>query len=141
MAYSVLVERTVKLPPQKVYARLADFGGISKLLPDDIERLTMRNGEGIGSIRVVRLKGTPDDLEERLEALVPNRLMSYSLTKNTVLPLEQYHAVVELAEAAGGGTTIRWGSNWVPKGAPEAEIKPLLSGLYNKIIDSIEKQG
>lgn len=92
-------------------------------------------------MRVVRLKGTPDDLEERLEALVENRLMSYSLTKNTVLPIDHYHAVVELTEAAGGGTTIRWGSNWVAKGAPESEIKPLLSGLYNKIIDSIEKQG
>lgn len=140
MAYSVLVERTVKLPPQKVYARLADFGGIGKLLAEDVDRVTMR-GEGIGSVRVVRLKGAPEDLEERLEALVENRLMSYSLIKNTVLPIEQYHAVVDLTPAAGGGTTIRWGSNWVAKGAPEAEIKPMLSGLYNKIIDSIEKAG
>jgi hypothetical protein len=140
MAYSVLVERTVKLPPQKVYARLADFGGIGKLLAEDVDRVTMR-GEGIGSVRVVRLKGASEDLEERLEALVENRLMSYSLTKNTVLPIEQYHAVVDLTPAAGGGTTIRWGSNWVAKGAPEAEVKPMLSGLYNKIIDSIEKQG
>jgi hypothetical protein len=139
MAYSVLVERTVKLPVHKVYARLADFGGIGKLLPDDFERVTMR-GEGIGSVRVVRLKGTSEDLEERLEALLPNRLMSYSLTRNTVLPIDQYHAVVELSEA-GNGTTIRWGSNWVAKGAPEAEVKPMLSGLYGKIIDQIEKQG
>lgn len=140
MAYSVLVERTIKLPIKRVYARLADFGGIDKLLADDVERISLR-GQGIGSVRVVRLKGTPDDLEERLEALVENRLMSYSLTKNTVLPIDQYHAVVELTEAPGGGTTVRWGSNWVAKGAPESEIKPMLSGLYNKIIDSIEKQG
>ena len=140
MAYSVLVERTIKTPAKRVYARLADFGGIDKLLPDDVERTSLR-GEGIGSVRVIRLKGAPDDLEERLEALLENRLLSYTLTKNNVLPVEQYHAVVELSEAAGGGTTVRWGSNWVAKGAPEAEIKPMLSGLYNKIIDSIEKQG
>lgn len=140
MAYSVLVERTIKTPAKRVYARLADFGGIDKLLPDDIERISLR-GDGIGSVRVIRLKGTPEDLEERLEALVENRLMSYSLTQNNVLPIAQYHAVVELSEAAGGGTTVRWGSNWVAKGAPEAEVKPMLAGLYNKIIDNIEKQG
>lgn len=140
MSYSVLVERTVKLPPKRVYARLADFGGIDKLLPDDVERISLR-GQGIGSVRVIRLKGAPEDIEERLEGLIENRLVSYTLTKNSVLPIEQYHAVVELSEAAGGGTTVRWGSNWVAKGAPEAEVKPLLSGLYNKIIDSIEKQG
>jgi hypothetical protein len=140
MAYSVLVERTIKLPIKRVYARLADFGGIDKLLPEDIDRISLR-GEGIGSVRSIRLKGAPDDVEERLEGLLENRLVSYTLTRNTVLPLEQYHAVVELSEAAGGGTTVRWGSNWIAKGAPEAEVKPLLSGLYNKIIDSIEKQG
>jgi len=140
MAYSVLVERTIKTPAKRVYARLADFGGIDKLLPDDVERISLR-GEGVGSVRVIRLKGAPDDLEERLEALIENRVVSYTLTKNNVLPVEQYHAVVELSDAPGGGTTVRWGSNWVAKGAPEAEIKPMLSGLYNKIIDSIEKQG
>lgn len=140
MAYSVLVERTIKTPVKRVYARLADFGGIDKLLPEDIDRISLR-GDGIGSVRAIRLKGAPDDVEERLEGLLENRLVSYTLTKNNVLPLEQYHAVVELSEAAGGGTTVRWGSNWVAKGAPEAEVKPLLSGLYNKIIDSIEKQG
>ena len=140
MAYSVLVERTIKLPAKRVYARLADFGGIDKLLPEDIESISLR-GEGIGSIRSIRLKGAPENVEERLEGLLENRLVSYTLTKTTVLPIEQYHAVVELSEAAGGGTTVRWGSNWIAKGAPEAEVKPLLSGLYNKIIDSIEKQG
>jgi hypothetical protein len=140
MAYSVLVERTVNLSLKKIYAHLLDFGGIGKLLPEDVDYVKMR-GEGIGGVRVVRLKGTNDDLEERLEATVQDRLLSYSLIKNTILPVDAYHAVVELAEAPGGGCVIRWGSNWIAKGAPEAEIKPMLSGLYNKIIDSMVKAG
>ena len=140
MAYSALVEKTVKLSPKKVWARLVDFGGIGKLLPEDVESVSMR-GEGIGSVRVVRLKGTDSDLEERLEATIDQRLLSYSLTKNAILPLEAYHAVVELAEAPGGGTTIRWGSNWIAKGAPEAEVRPMLEGLYTKLIDGMVKLG
>ncbi len=140
MGYSALVERTVKLSPAKVYAYLLDFGGIGKLLPEDVDSVTMR-GEGIGAVRVVRLKGATDDLEERLEAVLDNRLLSYSLTKNTVLPLELYHAVVDLQEAPGGGCRIRWGSNWVAKGASEAEVRPMLEGLYNKLIDGMVKLG
>lgn len=140
MGYSALVERTVKLSPAKVYAYLADFGGIGKLLPDDVESVKMR-GEGIGAVRVIRLKGAPDDVEERLEALIENRLLSYSLTRNTVLPVELYHAAVDLQEAPGGGCRIRWGSNWVAKGASEAEVRPMLEGLYNKLIDGMVKLG
>ncbi|TDU31459.1 polyketide cyclase/dehydrase/lipid transport protein [Panacagrimonas perspica] len=140
MGYSALVERTIKLSPKRTYSILVDdFGGIGKLLPEDVESVSMR-GSGIGGVRVVRLKGTSSDLEERLEAAFDGRLMSYSLIKNDVLPLTAYHAVVELADAPGGGTTIRWCSNWIAKGAPEAEVKPMLEGLYNKIIDVIAKQ-
>lgn len=140
MGYSVVVERTVKLSPKQVYAHLIDFGGVAKLVPDAVESVKMR-GEGVGGVRVVRLAGTSDDLEERLEAAVPNRLLSYSLIKNTVLPVDAYHAVVELADAPGGGCTIRWGSNWVAKGASEAEIKPMLTDLYNKLIDGMVRLG
>ena len=140
MAYAALVERTVKLSPKKVYAYLIDFGGVGKLLSEDVESVKMR-GEGIGAVRVVRLKGMDSDLEERLEATIDQRLLSYSLTKNAVLPVEAYHAVVELAEAPGGGCSIRWGSNWIAKGAPEAEIRPMLEGLYNKLIDGMVKLG
>lgn len=47
--------------------------------------------------------------------------MSYTLTLNPVLPVESYHAVVELHDAANSACTVRWGSNWIAKGAPEAE--------------------
>ena len=140
MAYSALVERTVKLSPAQVYAYLIDFGGIGKLLPDDVDSVTMR-GEGIGGVRLVRLKGASGDLEERLEATVENRLLSYSLIKNTVLPVDLYHAVVELQDAPGGGCKIRWGSNWVAKGASEAEARPMLEGIYTKLIDAMVKAG
>ena len=80
MGYSVLVERTVKLSPKKVYDHLMDFGGVGKLVPEDVESVKMR-GQGIGGVRVVRLKGMSDDLEERLEAGIENRMMSYSLIK------------------------------------------------------------
>lgn len=140
MGYAAQTAKTLALSRQKVFAHLVDFGGVGKLLPDDVESVQLR-GEGIGSVRSIRLKGADGALEERLEAAVDEHVMSYSLIVNTVLPVENYHAVVVLTDAPGGGCHIQWSSNWVAKGAPEAEVRAMLEGLYGKLIDGIESVG
>ncbi len=136
MAYSVLVERTVAVPRSKVYAALVDFGGLDKFLPDAIESIALE-GSGIGCCRHIVLKGQPGKVVERLEATYDGHLFSYSIVADSPLPLDHYHAVVQLEDAPNGGTYIAYGSNWVAKGAPEAEVKTMLAGLYNAIIDAI----
>ncbi len=136
MAYGALLERTIPLSRKKFFAAVADFGGILKFVPDDAESVVLE-GEGIGAVRVVRLKGVPGELRERLEAVVEERLVSYSIVNDTALPFDRYHAVVEVEDAPGGGCKVRWGSNWIAKGAPEAEVRQMLTDLYNRIIDGI----
>ena len=55
----------------------------------------------------------------------------------TPLPLERYHAVVELDDAPGGGCRVRWGSNWIAKGVPDAQVREMLVGLYGRLIDGL----
>jgi hypothetical protein len=99
MAYGALVERIIPMSRKEFFARLADFGGIGKFMPE-VESVEMR-GDGVGAVRTVRIKGIPVGMEERLEALVDGRLLSYSIINETPLPLERYHAVVELDDAPG----------------------------------------
>ncbi len=136
MAYGALVERTVPLSRAEFFARLADFGGIGKYMGDAVETVEAR-GEGIGMVRSVKARGVEGAMDERLEALVDGRLLSYSIINETTLPLERYHAVVELDDAPGGGTLVRWGSNWIAKGAPEDSVRRMLTGLYGRLIDGI----
>ena len=138
MAYCALLERTIPLSRSKFFAALADFGGILKFVPDDAESVTLE-GDGIGAVRVVRLKGVPGELRERLEAVVDQRLVSYSIVNDAPLPFEHYHAVVEFEDTSNGGCKVRWGSNWIAKGATEAEVRQMLVALYNRIIDGILK--
>ena len=140
MPYAVLVERTIPVPRQRVFAALMDFGGVGTLSAGGTEKVECV-GEGVGAVRTVHIRGLPTPVVERLDVAHDGRVFAYSIINETALPLERYIAVVELDDAPDGGCRVRWGSNWVAKGAPEAEIKPMLSGLYNKIIDSIEKQG
>ena len=138
MAYGVLVERTIPVARSKVFACLMDFGGISKLLPDAIESCTV-TGSGIGAVRTVKLKSAPGTVVERLECAYEQQVFSYSIVAECPLPLDHYHAVVTVNDAPSGGSKIAWGSNWVAKGAPEAEVKTMLTGLYNGLIDAIAK--
>jgi Polyketide cyclase / dehydrase and lipid transport len=140
MAYGTLVERTIPLSRAEFFARLADFGGIGRFMGADVEKVESR-GEGIGMIRAVTVRGVPGALEERLEALVDGRLLSYSIVNETSLPLERYHAVVELEDAPGGGTHVRWGSNWIAKGAPDETVDEMLTGLYGRLIEGLAKGG
>ena len=136
MPYAALVERTVPISRAKFFAELADFGGVQKLLPEQAESVVLE-GEGIGSVRKVRIKGVPGELQERLEAIVDQRLLSYSIINETAMPFDRYHAVVELDDAPGGGTRVRWGSNWIAKGATDADVRAMLVDLYGKLIDGI----
>lgn len=140
MAYDALLERTVSLPRHRVYERLADFGGVAQLVPDEVESLTIR-GEGIGSVRSVRVRGLLGVLEERLEALVEGRLVSYSMINETAMPFDRYHAVVQLEDAPGGGCYIRWGSNWIARGAPESDVREMVTTLYERLIDGVVRLG
>jgi hypothetical protein len=140
MAYAALIERTVALPRARVYARLVDFGALKSLAPDEIETCELK-GSGVGAIRHVTLKGAPGVLHERLESAVENRVMSYSVINEVNLPLDRYHSVVVLDDAPNGGTLVRWGSNWIAKGAPDADVKAMLEGLYGRLIDGIVRLG
>jgi hypothetical protein len=141
MAYGALVERSIPVPRAKVYALLADWGGIGKLMGEAVESCTLEGDGGVGSIRRVRAAGVPGDLVERLEVAYPGRVISYSIVEECSLPIDHYCAVVTLDDAPGGGCAIAWGSNWVPKGAPEDTVRRMLTGLYGSIIDALERAG
>jgi polyketide cyclase/dehydrase/lipid transport protein len=138
MPYKALVEKTVPVPRQKIWKLLADFGGIGKLMGPAVESCVLE-GQGVGAIRRVKVKGSPDTLAERLDALVDGQLLSYSLVSPSSLPLEYYNAVVTLKDAPNGGCTISWGSNWVAKGAPEDAVRQMLGGMYGGIIEAFVK--
>jgi hypothetical protein len=136
MGYGVVVERTVPISRQRFFAGLMDFGGVAKLAPEAVDGVECE-GEGLGAIRTVRIKGLPGTVVERLDVASDERVFAYSIINETALPLERYIAVVELADAADGGCVVRWGSNWIAKGQPEAEVRKMLTALYTRLIDGI----
>ena len=135
MAYDALVERNIAKPRAEVFAALCDFGGVKKILPDAIKSCELA-GEGVGSVRTIVL-ADGGKVTERLEVAHEQSVFVYSILENNALPLEHYCAVVILSDTANGGTSISYGSNWTPKGASEDELRSMLEGLYNAIVDGL----
>ena len=134
--YQVLVEKTLDMPSKKVFDALVGFGGLEKIVPDVIDKLTV-TGSGVGATRTVDLKDG-GKVVERLDVAHDDSVFAYSITYNDAMPMENYCAVVTL-EDDGNKTIARWGSNWDPKGATEAEVKEMLTGLYTTLLDGFHK--
>src|SRR5512139_982607 len=122
MPYAVMVERTIPVPRARVFAALMDFGGVGKLSAGGTEKVECE-GEGLGALRTVHIKGLPTPVIERLDVACDERVFAYSIINETALPLERYIAVVELADAPGGGCHVRWGSNWIAKDRPVEAVQ------------------
>ena len=67
--------------------------------------------EGVGAIRVFR-QGRTTGRDQILE-VAPHRRFAYASLSG--LPVRDYVGEIDLAPAAGGGTTIQWHSSFHPK--------------------------
>ena len=78
---------------------------------------------GIHSVK--RLKSFPVTTVEEVTVFEPERRLGYELRKG--MPLRDYRAEVTLTPADGGGTEIRWRSEFEPK-------VPGTGGLYRRTL-------
>jgi hypothetical protein len=139
MSYGVLVEKTVPVSRQKVFATFMDFGGIDKLAPAGMFKSVTCEGEGIGAIRTLTLNEDAGggQIVERLDVAYDERVFGYSILGKSSLPFDNYVAIVEL-EDAGDGCVVRYACNCDPAdGSTESDVRTMLEGLYTTICDNL----
>ena len=109
MKHSFVVETTSAGTPQEVFAIVADGAGWSRWAGPLVPRSRWEcEGDpapgGVGAVR--RLGLGPLASREQVTAYEPGRLLAYRLLNGG--PVRDYRATVELSEAPGGGTVVRW---------------------------------
>jgi hypothetical protein len=78
-----------------------------------------------------RLSGKPYVMKERVTAMVAMERFEYDLVSG--LPVRNYHAVVTLSDADGGGTDINWSARFDPP-------FPLVGGLWRGAMQKVVRQ-
>ena len=82
-----------------------------------------------------KLTGQPYVMTERVTAMVPEERFEYDLLSG--LPIKNYHAVVTLSDADGGGTDINWKSSFNP---PWPGSGFLWRGAMQKVITDVSER-
>lgn len=131
---TVNVTKTINIPAQTAWDKLASFSGIEHFSP--IERSVVE-GTGIGAKRSCFL---PENVEIKEEL---TKLDNVSMTFEYVIlsgpfPITNYVSTVKVSAKGNEDSEISWTANFNVGDAPVEEMKGLFSGFYNAIIDGLE---
>lgn len=99
------IVENVGLPPDQMFARLADHENLGKVFGVPVKRSRDGEGDVNGRSSVRTLGFWPLDLDETITAFEPPRRIEYSITRGS--PLRNHHAVI-LLSPNGSGTEVRW---------------------------------
>lgn len=126
------VKRTLAVPADALWQRLADFGDVSWITP---ATRTEVEGSGPGMVRLV-YAGSDTPVRERLESLDPkSRTLVYTIPENNPLPVEGYRATVRVEDLGESRCEIEWSCEYEPSGAPAEQAERSIQAMYGVLID------
>ena len=124
MSQTIDVHATAQAPPAAVWALLDDSSTWPDWTPIEVhEQLRPAGPDGLGEERLFRAGRRA--MHERIVEREKERRLTYTLLSG--LAVRDYRAEISL-EPAGGGTSIRWHTNFSPK-------VPGMGGVYRKALD------
>ncbi|MDP6351985.1 MAG: SRPBCC family protein [Alphaproteobacteria bacterium] len=94
-------------------------------------------GDGVGSKRTLTLGDGTKVVEELEEYDDGSRTFTYSIV-DSPLPLTGYRSSVTIRDS-GDGAEMDWNAEFEPAGAPEADVRQLVEGLYQAGFDNLKK--
>ena len=90
----VTTKSIVKLSTEIVWEKLIAFGGTEKLVPELIEKVNLQ-GEGLGAVRNIYLKGGGEIIEELTKIDTINHNMEFIIL-STPMPILNYTGIYEV---------------------------------------------
>jgi hypothetical protein len=134
----VRVTEEIPVAAETVWALVRDFGGARKWLGDMVQKLELE-GEGVGAIRTISLPGDMK-LHEQLRAHDDDAMsFTYAIVRESPLPVSDYVAKFALVRTGPERCRIEWGSTFEPVGMAEADVEPMIRGIYTSGIAGLRK--
>lgn len=110
-----------------------DFCGLGTFHPA-IETCALSDA---GKTRTLSLKGGGTIVEKRLTWSAKKRSYSYAIVESP-LPVQNYKSTFTVKPAGRGMSTVTWTGSYEPKGAPEADAKNAIDGIYTSGLDALK---
>ncbi|HPD14803.1 MAG TPA: SRPBCC family protein [Planctomycetota bacterium] len=118
-----------------VWALVRDFGRPDKFVAA-VESARLE-GSGVGARRILALGDA--EVIERLDAFDDaGRSLTYSIV-SAPLPMEGYSSTMKVRPLGRARCELEWSCRFTPKGAPEADVKKIVEGVYTAGFEGIRK--
>ena len=118
------VTMTSSMSPDALWKKVGDFCGIASWHPA-IEKCTL---SADGKQRTLSLKGGGTVVEELENWDNANHSYTYTILSGP-LPVTNYHSTITVTGDAKG-STLKWTGTFDAKGAPDADVKKTMDGVY-----------
>jgi hypothetical protein len=141
MSGSTILERNVSVPSKFFYDSFTAWADVGTLLPDLIERVEC-DGNHAGSVRTIHFKetsGYPGVVRERLDAVIDEKIIIFSVLGSCALPFIDYVSYICLDEIGPEETRILWSGNWQETDIEPDDLNDMMMGFYSLICDNLEQ--
>ena len=105
---TVIVDHDFQLPPERVFAYLAEHENLESIFGAKITRIndgTDGTRNGVGSVRELKIGPLPG-FQETVTEVVPNELIRYRITKGS--PLRDHEGIMRFSPTGDGGTHLHY---------------------------------
>ncbi|MGF1446356.1 MAG: SRPBCC family protein [Pikeienuella sp.] len=126
----VVVTATYDAPADAIWA-LVDFHAPSEAVMPPVAS-SERTGEGLGALKINRLKGGGEVLLQLVYYAPQDRAFNYVI-RSGPLPVSQYVGAVRVADLGEGRSALTWQARYEPAGVSGAEADALLEGFLQSI--------
>jgi hypothetical protein len=118
------VTMTSTMSPDALWKKIGDFCGIAAWHPA-IEKCEL---SADGKQRTLSLKGGGTIVEALESVDAANRTYTYTIISGP-LPVANYHSTISVS-ADPKGSSLKWVGKYDAKGAPDADAKKVIDGIY-----------
>ncbi len=118
------VTMTSSMSPDALWKKIGDFCGIGDWHPA-IEKCAL---SADGKQRTLSLKGGGTIVEALESVDNANHAYTYTILSGP-LPVANYHSTISVS-ADPKGSAVKWVGNYEAKGAPDADAKKVIDGIY-----------
>jgi len=132
----MMMKTQINASADAAWKTIRDFGGIDEFVAS-IAACKVK-GSGVGATRTITFEGG-GEIVERLEALDnAKRSLTYSIIAGE-LPFENYLSTMAVRDLGPGRCEVAWSCSFTPAGAPEADCKKIVEGVYTEGFDGLKK--
>lgn len=134
---SVKSEGNINLDGSIVWLKLIGFGGTEKFVPELIEKVIVE-GNGIGSIRKVYIKGGGEIIEKLTLVNFDKMEMRFSII-STPMPIENYEGILIVTNIDSGKCSVLFESIYEVFSEQKVEMNSVIKNFQTVFLSNLDK--